>query len=132
MNKLSRLAVVLVGAGALVLPTAGVSNAASAHPADAACVVVNDSNAYGTGTISLCPQSDGTTLATGSITPLLHSDWMDNNCIAWEVLEGPTHSQLETTVCPGPAGTTNTTTPFDFFFTPEAAVTGAQIVHVDL
>ncbi|MEY9894337.1 hypothetical protein ABIA31_008023 [Catenulispora sp. MAP5-51] len=132
MNKLIRLATVLAGAGALALPTAAVSNAASARPADAACVVVNGSNAYGTGTISLCPQSDGTTHATGNITPLLHSDWIDNNCIAWDVLEGPTHSQLETTVCPGPAGTTNVTTPFDFSFTPEAAITGAQIVHVDV
>ena len=44
--------------------------------------------------------------------------FQDSDRIAWDVLEGPTHSQLETTVCPGPAGTT--------------AITGTQIVHVDV
>lgn len=132
MNKLIRLAAVFAGAGALALPAAAVSHASTAGPATAACVVVDDTNVYGTGQISLCPQPDGTTHATGTITPLLHSDWMDNNCIAWNILEGPTQSQLETTVCPGPAGTAEVTTPFDYYFTPAAAITGAQIIHVDL
>lgn len=117
---------------ALAVALAPASSAATnSGTATGACVNVSATNAYGQGQISLCPQSDGTVHVTGYLLPLLHSDWFDQNCVAWQIVEGSS-SELGPTDCPGPAGTTTPKATFDYTFTPAAAITGAQLVHVEL
>jgi hypothetical protein len=129
MKRLTQIAGATGLACALAVALAPASNAAAnTGTATGACVNVTDSNAYGQGQISLCPQSDGTVHVTGYLLPLLHRDWYDLNCISWWIVEG-TGGEMGPTDCPGPVGTTNQKYNFDYTLTPAGTITGAKLFH---
>ncbi|TQF02727.1 hypothetical protein E6W39_11250 [Kitasatospora acidiphila] len=126
MNRLIRTLAVTGAAGAMAL-LAVPAQAATTHSATTTgtCTTVNGSNSMGTGQITICPQSDGTSHLTG---------WLDNpsNSIPFNPNSGCNPGWwLNEATGGGEIGAqwggnyTSTHYTFDDTITPSAPITGA-------
>lgn len=135
MRHLVRTAALTGVAGALMLLAAPASQAATSTSASAAaCITVTEEEAFGRGQITLCPQSDGTTRATGYVEDLKPgSGWgaPDGYCAAWYI-ELTDDFEFGPMVCPHFSSTNKTKKVFDYTFTPASPVTGATLGIVSM
>ncbi|MEU7132144.1 hypothetical protein [Streptomyces sp. NPDC046261] len=127
MRRLVRTLALTGAAGALTLLTAPASQAAPS--AASACVTATETQSYGRGEISLCPQSDGTTRVTGWVEDLLPGSWTapDGACAGWWVQMGEKNGTIGPMVCPHFSSTHKTVNNFDYTVKFDAPVTGAKL-----
>lgn len=113
--------------GALI-PVAATTAAQAAPAAAPACVTASETYNWGTGEISLCPQSDGTYHVTGWTDDLLPGDWTpDGACVYWSItLDGGGHSSTGLN-CAQFHPERPTKLPFDYVTTYAAPVVSAKL-----
>ncbi len=127
MRRLVRALALTGAAGALTLLSAPASQAA---PSASACITASETQSWGRGEISLCPQSDGTTRVTGYVEDLKPgSGWgtPDGACVGWWIEMGAKNGDFGPLVCPHFDRERKVTKTFDYTFKPTAPVTGAKL-----
>ncbi|GAB2866295.1 hypothetical protein GCM10027074_37240 [Streptomyces deserti] len=125
MRSLVRAAAMTGVAGALMLLTAPTSHAGPSAASE--CITVSESEKWGRGEISLCPQSDGTTRVTGYVEDLLPGGFLDGYCVGWYFYLGEDEGDFGPMVCPHFSPSQPAKKTFDYEFTPSAPVTGANL-----
>ncbi|MFC9294936.1 hypothetical protein ACFTWH_23665 [Streptomyces sp. NPDC057011] len=129
MRSVVRAAALTGAVGALLLMTTPASQATSS--AASACVTRTETQSYGRGQITVCPQADGTAQLTGWIEDLKPgSGWgtPDGYCVTWWLEEGPgVRGEYGPIICPHFDSARKTIRNFDYVITPAAPVTGAKL-----
>ncbi|MFD9406017.1 hypothetical protein ACFWBN_03180 [Streptomyces sp. NPDC059989] len=130
MRSVVRAAALTGAVGALLLLTTPASQAAPS--AASACITATQTEDYGRGEITVCPQSDGTVRLTGWVEDLKPGGgWLnpDGYCAGWWLQEGGVNGEFGPYVCPHIDPARKPTRTFDTVITPEAPVVGVTLTR---
>ncbi|MFD0689053.1 hypothetical protein [Actinomadura fibrosa] len=121
----------VIGIACALLPAAAATSYA-APPKEADCVTATETQDYGRGEISLCPQGDGTYHITGWIEDLLPGDGVftgpDGACVAWYLYAGTEYVGFPPSACPHFHGPTNPAKlQLDVIYKSDAPLTSAKL-----